>query len=145
MTRYLLDTNIASHVIKGDLPQVRMRLEAIPMQNIGISAVTQGELLYGVAKRGNPKGLHTLVHEFLSRVTVLPWDAEVAETYGHLRAQCERQGTPLGALDMMIAAHAHALNTRAQAAGTATVLVTRDKAFLRLPAGVTIEDWTHPA
>lgn len=142
MTRYLLDTSIASHVIKGDLPQVRIRLQAIPMQNIGVSAVTQGELLYGVAKRGNPKGLHTLVREFLARVTVMPWDAEAAQTYGHLRAQCELQGTPLGALDMMIAAHAHALNIQAQASGTETVLVTRDKAFSRLPPGITIEDWT---
>jgi tRNA(fMet)-specific endonuclease VapC len=139
---YLLDTNIASHIIKGDLPQVRARLEGVPMQNISVSVVTQGELLYGVAKRGCPIGLSTRVREFLVRVNILPWTQDVAEVYGRLRARCESEGTTLGALDMMIAAHGHTLHQEAERAGNIGVLVTREKAFRRLPAGVLIEDWT---
>ncbi|AQV98457.1 VapC toxin family PIN domain ribonuclease [Cupriavidus necator] len=140
-TTYLLDTNIASHIIKGDLPQVRTRLVAVPMHSVAVSVVTQAELLYGVAKRGHPAGLTTRVREFLSRVAVLSWTPEVAAVYAELRAACEAAGTPLGPLDMMIAAHAKALP--GTAAGATTVLVTRDRAFGRVPGGLALEDWTH--
>ena len=60
MTRYLLDTNIASHIIKGDIPRVRERLVAVPMHSVALSVVTQAELQYGVAKRGHPPGLRDL-------------------------------------------------------------------------------------
>ncbi len=130
---YLLDTNIASDVIKGEPPRVRARLVNLPMGSVAISAVTQGELMYGLAKRGNPRNLSLLIHEFLIRVEVLPWTSDVANVYGGLRAACSAQGVSLGALDMMIAAQALAAGTH---------LVTRDKAFSHLPGGLTIEDWT---
>jgi tRNA(fMet)-specific endonuclease VapC len=133
MSLYVLDTNIASHVINGDIPVVRQRLSQVPMQSVAISAVTQAELQYGVAKRGHPQDLATRVHEFLIRVAVLPWSAEVAMVYGNLRASCEAAGTPLAPMDMMIAAHA-------KAAGA--VLVTRDRAFSHIPDGPVLEDWT---
>lgn len=129
---YLLDTNIASDAIKGDPPRVRERLVAVPMRSVAISAVTQGELIYGLAKRGNPKALSALIHEFLIRVNVLPWTAEVANVYGNLRAACAARGVSLGALDMMIAA-------QAMAAGV--TLVTRDKAFTHVRGGLKVENW----
>jgi len=129
----LLDTNIASDALKGNPAAVRNRLVALPMRSVAISAVTQGELLYGLAKRGNPTGLSTLIHEFLIRVEVLPWTAEVATTYGALRAGCAARGVNLGALDMMIAA---------QAAASNAVLVTRDKTFSLVGKELKIEDWT---
>ncbi len=132
MTRYLLDTNIASDVIRGKPPQVRERLITVPVHEVGISAVTQGELIYGLARRGNPKGLTALVREFLVRVEVLPWTAEVANVYGSLRAACSSRGVTLGALDMMIAAHACAEKA---------ILVTRDKAFSLLSEELQVEDW----
>ena len=82
--------------------------------------MTQGELIYGLAKRGNPAALSALVHEFLVRVEVLPWTAEVANVYGSLRASCAQRGVSLGALDMMIAAHALA---------TQAVLVNETRPF----------------
>jgi tRNA(fMet)-specific endonuclease VapC len=85
---YLLDTIVASDAIKGDPPRVRDRLVSLPMRSVAISAVTQGELIYGLAKRGNPKALSALVHEFLIRVEVLAWTSEVATVYGMLRAEC---------------------------------------------------------
>jgi tRNA(fMet)-specific endonuclease VapC len=133
MTTYMLDTNIASHVIKGDIPLVRKRLQEVPMHSVTVSAVTQAELLYGVAKRGHPQGLATRVHEFLIRLEVLPWSHDVAGVYGSFRASCEAAGVTLGPLDMMIAAHAKA---------TGAILVTRDRAFGFVQDGLTLEDWS---
>jgi tRNA(fMet)-specific endonuclease VapC len=77
--------------------------------------------------------LSALVNEFLIRVEVLPWTAEVATVYGALRASCGKRGVNLGALDMLIAAHAVA---------TGAVLVSRDKAFRHVEQGLKVQDWT---
>ena len=133
MTMYLLDTNIASHIIRGDIPLVRERLVNVPLHDVAVSVVTQAELLYGVAKRGHPQGLATRVHEFLVRVNVLSWTQDVARIYGDLRASCEASGVTLAPMDMMIAAHAKAVGA---------ILVTRDRAFGFVPNGLTLQDWT---
>ena len=121
-TRYLLDTNTVSHLIKRH-PQAIQRLLAVPMHSMGISAITAGELAFGLAKRPEAVALRAAVHEFLRRVDVLPWDADVAQTYGQLRAQVQSEGIGLSALDMQIAAHA--LHVQA-------ILVSSDQAFGRL-------------
>ncbi|MDP4623440.1 MAG: type II toxin-antitoxin system VapC family toxin [Hydrogenophaga sp.] len=121
-TRYLLDTNTVSHLIKRH-PQAIQRLLAVPMHSVGISAITAGELAFGLAKRPEAVALRAAVHEFLRRVDVLPWDADVAQTYGQLRAQVQSEGIGLSALDMQIAAHA--LHVQA-------ILVSSDQAFGRL-------------
>ena len=131
MSRYLLDTNIASYIIKGN-PVVRQRLVAIPIHEVAISAVTEGELRYGVARLPAGTRLNTIVEEFVIRVAVHPWDSAAAQEYGQLRAALERAGNTLGNLDTMIAAHALARGS---------VLVTHDKAFARVK-GLKIEDWT---
>jgi tRNA(fMet)-specific endonuclease VapC len=136
MTAYMLDTNIASHIIKGDIPVVRERLAKIPMHNVAISVITEAELRYGVAKRGNPQGLSTRVEGFLIRVDVLPWTQDVARVYAELRASCEAGGVTLAPMDMMIAAHAKTSDS---------ILVTRDRAFSYVPDGLTLEDWTKEA
>lgn len=136
MRLYMLDTNIASHIIKGDIPIVRQKLVALPMSSIVISSVTCGELMYGLAKRGWPKGLSARVHEFLIRVQTLPWDQNTADTCGRMRATCEASGITLSSLDLMIAAHAATVNA---------ILVTRDRAFTRIPNGLEVENWTDPA
>lgn len=129
----MLDTNMASYVIKGHPPEVRQRLAALPMGSIFVSVVTQAELLYGVARKGYPKALASLIREFLLRVNVLPWDGEAATVYGDLRSSCAASGITLGALDMMIAAHAVAAKA---------TLVTHDQAFSLVPGGVlAVEDW----
>ena len=143
MTNYLLDTNIASHIIKGDIPRLRERLVKVPMHCVAVSVVTQAELLYGLARRGHPQGLATRVREFLARVTVLPWKPEVAEVYGDLRAQCEAGGVPLAPLDMMIAAHAKALELAALKRGDTAILIARDRAFWRVPGELALDDWTE--
>ena len=129
--RYLLDTNIVSHLIRGN-QAVTARALAVPMMAISISSVTEGELIYGLCKRPEAARLHRSVHAFLIRVDVLPWDRAAATRYGDLRAQLERQGRSLGPLDMMIAAHA---------LSTDSSLATNDRAFGAVP-GLAIEDWT---
>jgi tRNA(fMet)-specific endonuclease VapC len=130
--RYLLDTNIASSIIKGNSAAVDRRLTKIPMAQLGISVVTEGELRFGAARLPDAKRLHNLIEEFFLRVVALPWDSNAARQYGQLRATLEREGRPMGNLDMMIAAHALALGT---------VLVTSDRAFSRIKK-LKVEDWT---
>jgi tRNA(fMet)-specific endonuclease VapC len=133
-SRYLLDTNIASYVIKGNIPAVRRRIVQVPMAQLAVSAVTEGELRYGAARRPDAARLRTIVDEFLLRMTILPWDSEAARHYGQIRAALERKGQPMGNLDTMIGAHALALGA---------VLVTNDQAFTRIKE-LNVEDWTKP-
>src|SRR6516225_2044407 len=98
---YMLDTNMVGFLIRGR-PGVLRRVTEAPPGALCISAVT----------------------EFLRRVDVLPWDNEVANTYGVVRAELERLGNGLGALDMMIGVHALSLGA---------VLVTNDQAFRAVP------------
>ena len=130
---YLLDTNTASCVIKGNFPSVRRHLVRVPMAQLAISAVTEGELRYGVARRPDAKRLPEIVEQFLIRVAILPWDSAAAREHGKLRAALEERGLPIGNLDMMIGAHAVALSA---------VLVTNDHAFRRIRK-LKIEDWTR--
>jgi tRNA(fMet)-specific endonuclease VapC len=83
--QYLLDTNTASYIIKGNVPAVHRRLKRVPISQVFLSSVTEGELRYGVAKRPAATKLQRLVEEFLLRVTVLPWDSEAAKQYGQVR------------------------------------------------------------
>lgn len=131
-TRYLLDTNMASYVIKGNIPRVRQRLVKVPMAQVAISAVTEAELRFGVARRPEAARLETAVEEFLLRVDSLPWDSAAARNYARVRAALERVGKPMGNLDMMIAAHALAVQA---------VLVTSDRVFRRVEQ-LKIQDWS---
>lgn len=142
MTTYMLDTNIASHIIKGDIPQVRSRLVAVPMHCVVVSVVTQAELLCGVAKRGHPQGLIARVREFLARVTVMPWTQDVGQVYANLRARCAAAGITVAPMDLMIAAHARTIELASHNVQDTAVLITRDRSFRRVP-GFRLDDWTQ--
>lgn len=129
---YMLDTNMVSFVIKGNPISVRDKLITIPMEDVCISAITEAELLHGVAKKPEAKNLALAVNEFLLRVEVLPWNSVVANSYAHFRASCEKQGKALSAMDMLIAAHAISVNA---------ILVTNDQAFYQLEHLLELEDW----
>jgi len=130
--RYLLDTNTASYVIKGNFPRVRERLLKVPMAEVGISVVTEAELRFGVARRPEAAALKKVVEEFLLRVEVMPWNSEAAQHYARIRAALEKEGEPMGNLDLMIAA---------QAVAAEVVLVTHDQVFRRV-RGLKVEDWS---
>jgi tRNA(fMet)-specific endonuclease VapC len=93
---HLLDTNIASYIIKGNTPSIDRWLAKVPVADVFISTVTEAELRYGVARLPDAKRLGTLVEDFLLTVTILPWDSEAAKQYGWLRARhddrCSRVG-----------------------------------------------------
>jgi len=132
LIRYLLDTNTASYVIKGNYPRVRERLLKVPMAEVGISVVTEAELRFGSVRKPEAARLHA-VEEFLLRVDVLPWTSDAARNYADIRAELEKAGEPIGNLDLMIAAHALA---------TKAILVTHDRSFRRIKR-LEIEDWTR--
>jgi tRNA(fMet)-specific endonuclease VapC len=132
MTRYMLDTNTVSHLLKKH-PAVARRVVAVPITALCISAITQGELLFGLARRPDARALHDAVWEFLRRVDVLPWDAVTSEVYGRARASTQREGRVLAPMDLLIGAHALSIDA---------LLVTNDRGFARL-AGLSIEDWTE--
>ena len=129
--RYLLDTNTVSYIIKGNIPRIRERLLKVPIAEVGLSVVTEAELLFGVARRPEAARLRVAVEEFLLRMEVLPWTSYAAQQYAEIRAALERKGIPMGNLDMMIAA---------QALAAEAILVTRDRFFQRVK-GLRVEDW----
>jgi tRNA(fMet)-specific endonuclease VapC len=132
--RYLLDTNIASYLIKGEFPRLRDKLARIPIFEIGISVITEAELRFGVNRKPGATRLGQAVEEFLLRVEVLPWDSAAAQHYADLRGALEDAGTPMANLDLMIAA---------QALAAGAVLVTHDRVFRRVKR-LKLEDWTRP-
>ena len=127
----MLDTNTASWLLKGQ-PNVVARLAATAPERVCLSAVTEAELLYGLARRPLATKLRAAVDELLMAVDVLPWTSATARRYATIRAELERRGRPLGALDLMIAAHAVEHDA---------ILVTNDRAFGAVP-GLRVEDWT---
>lgn len=131
MKKYMLDTNMVSHLIK-EHPSVVRRVVAVPMASMCISAITEGELLFGLAKRPDAKRLHLVVRELLRCVDVLPWDSAITDHYGTVRATLELQGKSLAPLDLLIATHALSVEA---------MLVTNDRAFSQVP-DLVIEDWT---
>ena len=105
----LLDTDTCSYAIRGSSASLDTRLAASDAGSLAVSVITRAELMFGLAKRGNPRSLSRLVSGFLDRIAVLPWDAAAADRYAELRVQLERDGTPIGIFDTMIAGHALAL------------------------------------
>jgi len=132
--RSMLDTNMASYVIKGHPMAVRERLRAVPMASVYISAITEAELLHGVARKPEAKHLPLAIKEFLLRVEVLPWGSSAANAYARLRTDCEKLGKSLSAMDMLIAAHSVAEKA---------TLITNDQAFYQVESFLSLEDWTR--
>lgn len=127
--RWMLDTNMVSYAIKAAPPAVREHMLRHPPAALCISAVTQSELLYGVARKRGANQLALVVSEFLRWVDVMDWTAKVAAVHASLRADLEGQGITLGAFDLMIAA-------------LDMVLVSNDRAFERVP-GLKLENWAR--
>ena len=129
---YMLDTNICIHVLRRRSDKLRRKFKAI--KGLSISSVTYAELCFGIAK-----GDHALRAErlyqlglFVSRLQLLTWGRAAAEHYGEIRALLERQGTPIGNNDLLIAAHARSLGA---------VLVTNNTREFSRVADLTLEDW----
>ncbi len=133
MISYMLDTNICIYIINARPPAVLARFRKEHLGSIGISSVTAAELAFGVAKSGSARN-HEALEMFLATLEIMPFDASTIWHYGELRAELERRGQPIGALDTMIAAHALAANT---------ILVTNNtREFVRVPA-LRLQNWAE--
>jgi tRNA(fMet)-specific endonuclease VapC len=121
VTTYLRDTNTVSYIAKGNSRAARARLEAAGDGDIvSISAMTEAELRYGLAKRPQAHSLHAAIEALLFKLRILPWGREEAAACGAIRAKLRLAGKALDGMDMLIAAHAMAVGA---------VLVTNDQAF----------------
>lgn len=133
MTRYLLDTNVISQLVRNPGGPVDIAMRRNIDAEIGTSLIVKGEILYGLKRNANVRGKERLDY-FLQAVAVWSMDATVAEIYGDVRAEMEKQGTLMGPNDMWIAAHSLALDA---------VLVTDDRIFSAVPE-LKIENWQRP-
>ena len=131
--KYLLDTNVCIALIRQKSPALLDRVAQHTIADIGISSITVAELQYGVYRSQHQAQNEQALAQFLIPLNILDFDYEAAAAYGHLRAALEAQGAPIGALDMLIAAHAVSRNL---------VIVTNNtREFARVP-GLSVEDWS---
>ena len=130
--RYLLDTNVCVDYLTGRFPLVVERVQRASPEDLCVSSIVAAELRYGADKSQNPARNHSRLDVFFGEMPCLEFDLAAATAYGVLRANLERRGRPIGAHDMLIAAHA---------LSTGLVLVTDNvREFTRVRA-LTVENW----
>jgi len=131
--RYMLDTDTSSYIIKGGYGSVERQLSAVSPADLCISAMTRAELMYGLKALPPRHRLHAAVHQFLKAINLLLWDAEAADFHAEIKHQLKTAGTPIGDMDMLIAAHALAADA---------VLVTNNvKHFRRIKLPLMMVNW----
>jgi tRNA(fMet)-specific endonuclease VapC len=129
----LLDTNICIYVIKQQPASVLKHFMEFQVGDIGISSITLSELRYGVAKSAHHEKNAKALDEFVTPLEIVSFDEQAASVYGAIRASLEKAGTPIGSMDMLIAAHAVSLRLP---------LVTNNiREFTRI-SDLNILDWT---
>lgn len=129
---YMLDTNILIYAIKHKPPKVFERLKAHLSDGLCISAITLAEMEHGVQKSAFPAKNEAALLQFLTILDVLPFDDRAAVEYGSICAGLQKQGTPIGTMDMLIAGHARAESL--------TLVTNNVREFQRVP-GLAIENW----
>ena len=132
MIRYMLDTDTCISLLKTRPEKISRRLSRLPVEDVGISSIVAAELWYGVALSEKKKQNEGALRDFLDFVKVLDWPAGACPVYGRIRAHLKKKGTPIGAMDLLIASHAAFLNA---------VLVTNNtREFDRVP-NLKVENW----
>lgn len=134
MALYMLDTDAVSYLVRGKTPTLDARVASVPPGQVCISAVTRGELLYGLKLKDGAHRLAQVVEQFLSRVRCLPWDEAAATHFAIVAADLHKAGTPIGSMDAMIAGHA---------ISAGAVLVTNNGRHFERVAGLNALNWTH--
>lgn len=129
--QYLLDTNILSALIKQPAGNVASKILQLDENEFCTSIVVACELRYGAMKKGSAK-LIAKVDALLTNIEVMPLDDNVDYHYALLRTALEKRGQPIGAHDMLIAAHALALKT---------ILVTANENEFKRISNLQIENW----
>jgi len=131
--KLLLDTNICIYIIKQKPANVLKRFLEYQIGDIGISTITLSELRYGVAKSSHRDKNAKALDEFTIPLEVVPYDEAAAHVYGDIRASLEKDGTPIGSMDMLIAAHAVSLGI--------PLVTNNTREFIRIPS-LNLIDWT---
>jgi tRNA(fMet)-specific endonuclease VapC len=132
--KYLLDTNICIYIIKKKDPGILRRLQSYKEGEIGISSITIAELEYGVARSTQSQRNRLALASFLIPFEIIDFDQEAATDYGLIRAWLEREGKPIGSMDMLLAA---------QARSKGIVLVTNNENEFRKVPGLKLDNWTE--
>lgn len=132
MIPYMLDTNICIYIIKQKPYNVINRFQQFPISSVAISSITLSELEYGVMKSFKKDQNQLALSQFVAPLEILPYGDDAAPYYGSLRAFLEKQGTPIGSLDMLIAAHALSMNC--------TLVTNHEKEFSGIP-DIRLENW----
>jgi len=131
--KYMLDTNICIYLVKKKPPQVLEKFLALNLSEICISSITFAELEFGACKSNNPTKNRMALKIFLAGIKILPFDEKAATEYGDIRATLEKHGTPIGANDLLIAAHARSLKL---------TLVTNNLREFERVENLKVENWT---
>ena len=131
--KYMLDTNICIYAIKHKPPEVIKNFLSHDPDDLCISSITYAELMHGVEKSMAIEKNRVAITMFLSPISILDFDAYAAEEYGRIRADLERKGTPIGPMDMLIAAHAKSEDL---------ILVTNNTREFERVNDLTVEDWS---
>jgi tRNA(fMet)-specific endonuclease VapC len=132
MNLYMLDTDTCSYIIRERPASVLERFRQLTMEQLCISVVTYAELLYGVERSSSKRINRPIVDDFVRHLDVIAWDEAAAEQYAKIRADLEARGKPIGAMDMMIAAHAKNIK--------AVLITNNQKHFARIKR-LMIENW----
>ena len=134
MAKYLLDTNICIYITKHRPPEVLAKFESLQVGDVAMSLITYGELHFGAEKSRQSRQAHAKLNRLAELINILPLSTSVANNYGSIRSTLEKAGTPIGANDLWIAAHALAENL---------ILVSNNlREFQRVP-GLTVENWVQ--
>ncbi|WP_300575040.1 type II toxin-antitoxin system VapC family toxin [Phenylobacterium sp.] len=131
MTRYLLDTNILSDLVRNPQGQIAQQIARVGEAAVFTSIIVAAELRFGAAKRRSGR-LTAQLETILGALEVQAFDAPADVAYGRLRAQLEAEGLPIGGNDMLIAAHA---------LSTGSVIVTDNQREFERVADLQIENW----
>lgn len=129
---YLLDTNICIYIIRNHPPQIIDRIKSCGVGDVAVSAITLAELEYGAAKSSRPDQNREALLVFASPLEILPFDDNAALHYGDIRTYLERSGQSIGAMDMLIAAHARSIPL--------TLVTNNTREFSRVP-NLLVENW----
>lgn len=130
-TRYLMDTNVISYVVRQPLGVVTRRIAAVGEGSVFTSIIVACELRFGATKRGSP-ALTRQAEAILDSLDVLPFEADADRHYADIRAHLENLGRPIGANDLLIAAHARSPE--------AVCVTDNGEEFRRVP-GLVVENW----
>jgi tRNA(fMet)-specific endonuclease VapC len=131
VTRFLLDTNIISDLLRNPRGRVAARIAEVGERQVCTSIIVAAELRYGAAKRGSAR-LSEQLAGYLGALDVLPFEGPADVLYGELRTRLEQSGKPIGANDMLIAAQALALQY--------PLVTDNEREFSRVE-GLTVENW----